>query len=172
MRISQKGLDELQKHEGVVPYVYRCQANKKTIGCGVLLTNLTKQENAQLIREDIKHIAIVYSAKPVNFGGYGLVASDELIDKITKRMLSKFEVDVTNALKVEVNQAQFDALISLAWNIGINAFKDSYLLQRINEGKKDDREIIEWCFKRYHRAGGKPNILLARRQHEIESYFS
>ena len=48
--------------------------------------------------------------------------------------LRKFEQAVNNAVIVSLNQNQFDALVSLAYNIGIGAFKDSTLLRMLNAG--------------------------------------
>lgn len=46
--------------------------------------------------------------------------------------LQKFENAVTQSVKVLLNQNQFDALVSLSYNIGINAFKNSTLLRYLN----------------------------------------
>jgi len=48
--------------------------------------------------------------------------------------LKAFEQTVNSAIKVPLNQNQFDALVSLAYNIGATAFKKSTLVKRLNEG--------------------------------------
>lgn len=48
--------------------------------------------------------------------------------------LKAFEQTVNSAVKVPLNQNQFDALVSLAYNIGATAFKKSTLVKRLNEG--------------------------------------
>lgn len=48
--------------------------------------------------------------------------------------LKAFEQTVSSAVKVPINQNQFDALVSLAYNIGSTAFKNSTLVKRLNEG--------------------------------------
>ena len=48
--------------------------------------------------------------------------------------LKSFEQTVNNTVKVPLNQNQFDALVSLAYNIGSTAFKNSTLVKRLNEG--------------------------------------
>lgn len=48
--------------------------------------------------------------------------------------LKAFEQTVNSAVKVPVSQNQFDALVSLAYNIGSTAFKNSTLVKRLNEG--------------------------------------
>lgn len=47
--------------------------------------------------------------------------------------LKAFEQTVNNAVKVPLNQNQFDALVSLAYNIGSTAFEESTLVKRLNE---------------------------------------
>lgn len=46
--------------------------------------------------------------------------------------LKKFESAVNNAVKVPLNQNQFDALVSLAYNIGTDAFSKSTLVKKLN----------------------------------------
>ena len=46
--------------------------------------------------------------------------------------LKKFEVVVNNAVTVQLNQNQFDALVSLAYNIGASAFSQSTLVKNLN----------------------------------------
>ncbi|WP_441368263.1 lysozyme [Acinetobacter lwoffii] len=48
--------------------------------------------------------------------------------------LKAFEQTVSSAVKVPINQNQFDALVSLAYNIGSTAFKNSTLVRQLNEG--------------------------------------
>ena len=48
--------------------------------------------------------------------------------------LKKFESAVNSAVTVPINQNQFDALVSLTYNIGIKAFKNSTLLKKLNVG--------------------------------------
>lgn len=46
-----------------------------------------------------------------------------------KHDLKIFEHAVNNAVKVPLKQNQFDALVSLTYNIGTGAFKNSTLLK-------------------------------------------
>jgi lysozyme len=45
------------------------------------------------------------------------------------------ETAVNRHVKVVLNQGHFDALCSLAYNIGVNAFVGSTLLKLLNEGE-------------------------------------
>ena len=46
--------------------------------------------------------------------------------------LKKFEATVNKAVTVQLNQNQFDALVSLAYNIGTDAFSKSTLMKKLN----------------------------------------
>lgn len=48
--------------------------------------------------------------------------------------LARFEKAVSSSVKVALTQNQFDALVSLTYNIGIGAFKNSTLLKLLNQG--------------------------------------
>lgn len=66
--------------------------------------------------------------------------------------LKSFEQTVNNTVKVLLNQNQFDALVSLAYNIGSTAFKNSTLVRQLNEGnyKAAANQFNVWV-----NAGGK-----------------
>ncbi len=83
--------------------------------------------------------------------------------------LKKFESAVNTAVKVPINQNQFDALVSLTYNIGIGAFKDSTLLKKLNV--KDYKGAAEQ-FPRWNRGGGRVlNGLVKRRKIEMELFL-
>lgn len=52
-----------------------------------------------------------------------------------KQDLAKFEKTVNDSVKVALTQNQFDALVSLTYNIGSSAFKSSTLLKKLNKGE-------------------------------------
>lgn len=67
-------------------------------------------------------------------------------------------------------QHEFDALVSLIYNIGTGAFKKSTLLKRLNEGRKYDtaNEFLRW-----DKAGGKRlNALNKRRRSERRMFLA
>ncbi|WP_409246581.1 lysozyme, partial [Acinetobacter baumannii] len=51
-----------------------------------------------------------------------------------KHDLAKFEKTVNESVTVPLTQNQFDALVSLTYNIGSGAFKNSTLLKKLNKG--------------------------------------
>lgn len=70
-----------------------------------------------------------------------------------------------------VNQNQFDALVSFAYNCGVAALKKSTLLKKVLANPNDpsiEAEFLKWC-----KAGGKELIgLKKRRQKEADVYFT
>lgn len=72
-----------------------------------------------------------------------------------------FDDSVSSAITVPVAQCEYDACVSLAYNIGATAFSSSTLLRLINAG--DDAASAEQ-FAIWNRAGGKPVNGLTRRR--------
>ena len=78
----------------------------------------------------------------------------KLGDKITKAQakeyklhdLKEFESTVNTSVKVPLTQNQYDALVSLSYNIGSGAFKNSTLLKRLNSGdyKGAAEQFLAW----------------------------
>lgn len=100
-------------------------------------------------------------------------------DKITQQQaeayfqetLQKFAQGVEDSIKTKVNNNQFAALVSFAYNVGLNAFKESTLLKLVNENPNNP--AIEAQFMRWVNAGGRPvQGLINRRRHEANLYFS
>src|SRR5690606_8117487 len=95
----------------------------------------------------------------------------EQADLMFKQTANKFALDVAKLINVCLTQNQFNALVSLAYNIGIGAFKGSTLLKKVNANPND--ESIRDEFKRWVRAGGQVlNGLKRRRNEEADLYFS
>ncbi|MGR3976703.1 lysozyme [Acinetobacter sp. 1207_04] len=65
--------------------------------------------------------------------------------------LKKFEFAVNSGVTVPINQNQFDALISLTYNIGTGAFKESTLLKKLNLG---DYKAAATQFAVWNKGGG------------------
>jgi lysozyme len=82
--------------------------------------------------------------------------------------LKKFESAVNNTVKVPLNQNQFDALVSLAYNIGTNAFSKSTLVKKLNandiRGAADQFDV--WV-----NAGGKRMQGLVNRRAREKALF-
>ena len=82
--------------------------------------------------------------------------------------LKKFEAAVNNAVTVPLSQNQFDALVSLAYNIGTNAFSGSTLVKKLNSndfrGAADQSDV--WV-----NAGGKRMQGLVNRRAKEKALF-
>lgn len=87
---------------------------------------------------------------------------------LLERDLDNAEKGVDESLEVHVNDNQFAALVSLAFNIGLGNFHKSTLLRKLNAGDVEGaaEEFPEWCH-----AGGKVSLGLARRRAAEESLF-
>lgn len=141
MKISEKGIEFIKKEEGEVLYSYKCPAGIITIGVG-------------------------HTGKDVK---PGMVITKEQSSELLKHDLKRFEDAVNKSIKVKVTQSQFDALVSLAFNIGTNAFSNSTLVKKINANAP--LEEIEAEFRKWRRGGGKVlPVLVARREREIKLY--
>ncbi len=64
----------------------------------------------------------------------GLTITKEEAEKRLRKRLVEFEGYVNTYVKVPIKQHQFDALVSLVYNIGPTNFKTSTLLKKLNAG--------------------------------------
>ncbi|WEU69476.1 endolysin autolysin [Pseudomonas phage vB_PaeM_Ty] len=64
----------------------------------------------------------------------GLTITKEEAEKRLRKRLVEFEGYVNTYVKVPLKQYQFDALVSLVYNIGPTNFKTSTLLKKLNAG--------------------------------------
>ncbi len=94
---------------------------------------------------------------------YNTVETIEQADALLAKDIVKFENLVKANLKIKVNQHQFDALVSHAYNCGIS----NGLYTRVNNRAKD--AIKWWWLNKYITSGGKKlNGLVHRRIDEYE----
>ncbi len=148
MKVSRKGLKIIKKHEGLRLKPYLCPASVPTIGYGA--TYYPYGDKVSMNDEAI---------------------TEEYAEKILKEMLINYEDGVERYVQVELNQNQFDALVSFSYNLGLGSLKSSTLLKKINNNPCDPD--IENQFKRWVKAGGKTlSGLVKRREEESKLYFS
>lgn len=85
----------------------------------------------------------------------------EQADALFVRDLERFEQAVENSLTRGATQGQFDALVSLAYNVGAKAVRDSVLLKKFNTGdlRGAALQFVEWV-----KAGGAIQRGLVRRR--------
>ena len=82
--------------------------------------------------------------------------------------LKSFEKTINDSVKVPLSQNQFDALVSLAYNIGSGAFKNSTLLKKLNA--KDYAGAADQ-FLVWNKGGGKVLKGLVRRRDAERALF-
>lgn len=95
----------------------------------------------------------------------GLTITAAQSDEILSRDLATFEAAVNKAVKVPLSQGQFDALVSLAFNIGSGAFAKSTLVKRLNAGNVAGAAdaFMMW---------NKPKEIIGRRKTEQKQFLA
>lgn len=91
-------------------------------------------------------------------------------EKLFSDVLNDFAGKVGDAVRVELNHCQFDALVSFTYNVGIGNLKKSTLLKKVNANPED--ETIRSEFNKWIKSGGKTLAgLIKRRKDEADYYF-
>lgn len=130
MKLSDRGLALIKGFEGYhrrLPngdcIAYRCPANVLTLGYGC--TNGIKA---------------------------GMIWTEKQAEEALAKELVGHEAAVLRLVSVDLNQNQFDALVSFAYNCGDGALSKSTLLKKLNQGDYAgaQKEFLKW-----NRGGGK-----------------
>jgi len=144
MTPSKNCIDLIKKYEGCQLKAYLCPANKATIGYG----NTFWQDG-----------------KPVKMGE---VITLEGAEKLLLSTLSKFVTIIQKKVTVQLNQNQFDSLLSYTFNTG-----GSLTLYNLINSKASNEEIRTWFETKYISAKGKVlEGLIKRRKEEANLYFT
>lgn len=98
----------------------------------------------------------------------GLKYTKEQAEAVLISDLMRFERAVEAAVTVELQQWQFDACVSLCFNIGPGNFKSSTLVKKINQG---DAAGAADQFLRWDKAAGKVMAGLTRRRKAERAMF-
>lgn len=88
--------------------------------------------------------------------------------RIHERDMMQFETGVARLLKRSPRQAEYDAMVSLAFNIGVGAFGKSSVLRKFNAG---DATGAADAFLMWNKAGGKALAGLTRRRNAERALF-
>ena len=142
MKLDESGYSELHKREGLRTKPYLDTRGIPTISLGV-----TYYPNGRKVTMQDKPITKIEA------------------ERLGKVMADRFASEVTTLIKSKVNQNQFNALVSIAYNIGINGFKSSSFLKLVNKNPNDPKikeAIMLWT---------KNKELIGRRKKEVELYF-
>jgi lysozyme len=142
MKTSDSGVAFIKRHEGLRLSAYQCGAGVWTVGYGHTM-----------------------GVKP------GDKITPAQADALLAADLAGYEAAVNAAGISGLNQAQFDALVSLAYNIGAAAFGASTLVKKAKANASDAAlrgEFLKWSHVRGKRSSG----LYRRRAAEANMYFA
>src|SRR5690606_8404037 len=96
------------------------------------------------------------------------ITQEEADRRLALRLRDEFEPVVFRALRVNPSQPEFDAMVSLAYNIGVHAFSNSTLVKKFNAM---DTMGAANEFPRWDKAGGKSLKGLRRRRASERARF-
>jgi len=140
MNIGTKGLEMIKHFEGLELNAYQCAAGVWTIGYGHT--------------KDVQQ---------------GMVISENTANEMLVEELNEYESYITGLVTVELNQNQFDAMVSWVYNLGVGNLKASTLLKVLNAG---DYAGVPAQMMRWNKAGGKVLEGLTRRRQAEADLFA
>jgi len=146
MRTSAAGVRMIAGFEGFIGHPYNDATGNATIGIGHLL-----------------HLGPV-TAQDWALGTITRAQGEQLL----ARDLARYEHAVNAAVHVRLSQPQFDALVSLAYNIGTGAFESSTLVRLLNRG---DYRGAQAQFLLWDRSRGSVLEGLVRRRRQEAALF-
>ena len=139
MKLSDKGLEIIKRFEGLRLKAYQDSVGIWTIGYGSTFGVKEGQE-----------------------------VTEEQAESLLWRDVHVAEVCVNGAVSVDLSQGEYDALVSLCFNIGCGKFRGSTLLRKLNDGDYDGA-----CaeFPRWTKAGGRELAGLVTRRGAEQQRF-
>lgn len=96
------------------------------------------------------------------------ITVDRAYELLEQRLAKEFVPGVLAVLTRSVRQHELDAMVDLAYNVGVGAFQKSTLVKKFNEG---DRAGAADEFLRWDKAGGKSVLGLRRRRAADRALF-
>lgn len=148
MKLNNAGYLLITEFEGYSAKPYLCSAKVPTIGYGS--TYYSDNKRVTMLDKEITKLQAF-----------------EMFKTIADRFASK----VSNLVKTPLNQNQFNACVSLAYNIGMANFMNSTLLKLVNKNHNDI--LIGLEFKKWNKVNKKEVAgLTKRRLYESDIYFS
>ena len=165
MKIGKEGIDLIKKweslHDGDLKIIglqpKMCPAGYWTEGYG----NVIKDKSGKMLK-GIANKELAYSLTTVK-------TETEASEQLRKNIDQDYGLFV-DSLELNINQYQFDALCSFAYNCGKNALKTSTLLKRVR--KEMSEPDIRAAFLMWNKAGGKVlKGLVNRRNAECDLFF-
>lgn len=131
-------LDHIKAFEGCVLKAYHDPVGYPTIGVGHLLSKVAYEDLSK----------------------YPDIDMDEAMDILAEDLAESCEY-VENLVNVDLTDAQFGALVSLVFNIGVGNFQSSTLLRLLNQ---DDYQGAADEFPKWRKSAGKVLAGLERRR--------
>jgi lysozyme len=148
MKLNNSGYLLITEFEGFSAKPYLCSAKIPTIGYGN--TYYSDNKRVTMLDKEITKVQAFEMFKTI---------ADRFADKVNKLVTSP------------LNQNQFNALVSLAYNIGTGNFASSTILKKVNKNHND--ASIELEFKKWNKVNKKEVAGLTRRRlYESKVYFS
>lgn len=145
-KVNKAGLDLVKSFEGLFLKPYLDPIQIPTIGYGTIV-----YENG--VKVSMKDPAI----------------TEERAIELLQYELDEKAHNVERMVKVELNDNEFAALVSFAYNVGWQSLEKSTLLKLLNSGA--DRSAVADQFLRWNKAGGKELAGLTRRRQAERSLF-
>lgn len=141
-------LSEIKKSEGLELKAYKRKGDVWTIGYG----STYYKDNTRIKQGDV-------------------ITKEQAEDLLLYKVNNEYLPQLNSVVKVELNENQKSALLSLLYNIGIGNLKKTKLLYLINKNTNDIAIKPLWLTQ-YIRAGTQfEKGLRARRKREVELYF-
>lgn len=149
LHVDDYGRELIAKFEGKQNRAYKDSVGIPTIGIGLIRYTLGDKAGQKVQMGDL--------------------ISDEEIAAEFANQIQRYEKAVRNAVQVELTQSQFNACVSLCYNIGEAAFARSTLVRELNQRRYQAacREFAKW-----NKADGRViKGLVNRRAEEQKEFF-
>lgn len=177
MKTSKEGRDKLMSRGPLMPNPFASLfSSLRRASLGPTRLKMSADGRAKLIaREGRRLLAYVDSVGVLTVGvGHtamagepipkkGMKITDAECDAILARDLLRYEEQVRDSVKVPLSQGEFDALVSLCFNIGTGAFSSSSVVKRLNAGNRKGaaEAILMW---------NQPFEIIGRRKTEYRQF--
>ena len=144
--INRAGIDLIKSWEGCKLNAYKDVAGVWTVGYG-----LTSRAGFIEVGPDTK-------------------LTQEEAEWYLEQVVDRFARDIRSAITRPINDNQFAAFVSLAYNIGVSAFKRSSALRHFNNG---DLDKVPDAMRLWKKAGGEVvQGLINRREAEVQLFMT
>jgi lysozyme len=147
-QLDQKGIDFLIHEEGIILHPYKDSVGVWTIGCGMTYYPGTGKKVTML----------------------DPVLTFEQAKEYFSQIVKPFELAVYSTTRDSITQNQFNALVSLAYNIGTGGFKGSTVHRLVNAAVSGDE--LKAAFLMWSKAGSDKLALKGRRIREYNLYMT